>query len=282
MARPTIEPVTTANLPEFADFLHRHLNPGMSPQQWQQALQPQWPGGAQGNHGFVLLDGGQVVGGIGALYAERQTAGQTARFCNITSWCVLDSHRQHSMRLAMAVVGQPGFHFTDFSPTQIVGGTLRFLKFQPLDDAQLVMPNLPSLGAGKVVHRSRDIESVLSADLLQCWRDHSAFPWLKHVVVGRPGAWCHVIYKRRVFKHLPCASVVHVSDGTLFSQHWPALSRHLLSRGLLSTQVEKRLVGTPPRLHAVRTGFNQKLFRSDTLLPQHIDSLYSESVGMDL
>ena len=282
MARPTIEPVTAANLGEFAQFLHQHLNAGMSPPQWQQALQPRWPGADQGNHGFLLRDEGRLVGGIGALYAERQLGGRTEVSCNITSWCVLGTHRQHSMRLAMAVVGQPGFHFTDFSPTQIVGGTLRFLKFQPLDEGQLVLPNLPWPIRGRVLHRAAEVESALGGTPLQTWRDHAVFPWLHQVLVGVPGAWCHVIYKRRVFKRLPCAGIVHVSDGVLFSQSWPRLSRHLLARGLLCTQVERRLVGTPPRPHAVRTGFNQKLFRSETLQPAQIDALYSESVGMDL
>ena len=50
------------------------------------------------------------------------------RFCNITSWCVLQPYRSHSLRLAMALVSQPGYHFTDLSPTQLVAGTLRFLK----------------------------------------------------------------------------------------------------------------------------------------------------------
>lgn len=281
MARPTIEPVTAANLAEFADFLHQHLNAAMDVAQWQRALQPGWPGGGD-NHGYLLRDNGQIVGGIGALYAERPIGGRRERVCNITSWCVLDSHRQHSMRLAMTVVGQPGLHFTDFSPTAVVGGTLRFLKFQPLDDRQLVLPNLPGLGGGKLLHRAADIEQALEGDALQIWRDHRGYPWLHHVLVGHPGQWCHVIYKRRVFKRLPAAELLHVSQVGQLAPHRGRLARHLLGQGLLLTLVEQRLYGDPPRGARVRSGFNQKLFRSDTLAALQVDYLYSETMAMDL
>jgi hypothetical protein len=281
MARPTIEPVTAANLAEFSAFLHLHLNATMDAAQWQRALQPGWPGGGD-NHGYLLRDNGQIVGGIGALYAERPLGGRRERTCNITSWCVLDSHRQHSMRLAMTVIGQPGLHFTDFSPTAVVGGTLRFLKFQPLDDRQLVLPNLPGPGTGKVLHRTTDIEQVLAGDALQIWRDHCGYPWLHHVLVGRPGQWCHVIYKRRMFRRLPAAELLHVSHADRLAPHRGRLARHLLGRGLLLTLVEQRLYGDPPRWCKVRSGFNQKLFRSDTLAAPQVDYLYSETMAMDL
>ena len=77
------------------------------------------------NHGFAIRNtAGRMVGGIGAIYAERIIRGRPERFCNITSWCVLDEYRSHSMRLAMALVSQPGYHFTDLSPTTIVAGSL--------------------------------------------------------------------------------------------------------------------------------------------------------------
>ena len=95
------------------------------------------------NNGFLIRHEGRIVGGIGAIYAERLVRGRTERFCNITSWCVLDAFRAQSMRLAMALTGQPGFHFTDLTPTEVVSKTLQFLKFKPMNERQAIWPNLP-------------------------------------------------------------------------------------------------------------------------------------------
>lgn len=283
MARPTIEPVTGSTLLEFGQFLHTHLQASRSPESWVSGLQNQWAVQPP-NYGFVLRDGGAIVGGIGAYYADRVVHGRTERFCNITSWCVLDAYRQQSMRLAMAVIGQPGYHFTDFSPTKVVGSTLKFFKFKELDARVAVILNLPGglLGGVQLLHRLEDMRTVLAKDAMAMVDTHAAFPWLKQVLVGTPGHWCHVIYKRRVFKGLPAATVLHVSDGELFYQYFGRLSGHLLCRGMVSTHVECRALRHVPWPFAVRTGFNPKLYLSPTLKDSDIDYLYSETMALDL
>ncbi len=283
MARPQMEAVTGENLAEFSQFLHRHLNPGISPAQWQAGLQPGWAK-QQPNHGFLLRDDGVMVGGIGAFYADRWIDGRPEKFCNITSWCVLESHRQHSMRLGMAVVEQPGYHFTDFSPTKVVAGTLKFFKFQPLDERQVVALNLPWPVPGRirVLHHPADIERALQGEALRIYTDHRRFPWLHHVLVGHDDAWCHVIFKRRVLKRLPSVGVLYVSNPGLLNAGWCVLSSHLLGRGFVSTQIEHRWLTSIPWPSAVRSGFNAKLFLSPALRPEQIDYLYSETMGLDL
>jgi len=282
MARPTIEPVTAANLAEFAAFLHQHLNSAISPEGWQRGLRTTWAADAP-NHGFLVRDAGAVVGGIGAFYADRLIDGKTERFCNITSWCVLDSHRPQSMRLAMAVIAQPGYHFTDFSPTQVVGATLRFLKFQPLDERQVLLPNLPWLPLGaRVLTDPAQITAALQGDALQRYQDHAGYPWLNHLLLGQPGAWCHVIFKPRTIKRLPCAGVIHVSDPAVLARHWRRLGAHLLLRGYASTQIEHRWLPQPAWPAVVQGGFHAKLYLSASLPPERIDYLYSETVALDL
>lgn len=283
MTRPTIEAVTAETLPEFAAFLHQHLAFDRSPEQWTAGLTTDWLPDPP-NHGFVLRDKGAIVGGIGAYYALRKMDGQLIKLCNITSWCVLDSHRHQSMRLAMAVIGQAGFHFTDFSPTKVVGATLKFLKFKALDERQVVSLNLPwpTISGLRTVCREEAITACLDGDALKVYQDHRRFPWLRHVLVGRPGAWCHVIYKRRTFKRLPAAEILHASDATLLNAGWHELSRHLLARGLVSTHVDYRTLGRLPWPAALRTGFNAKVYLSDRLRDDQIDYLYSETMALDL
>jgi hypothetical protein len=283
MARPSIEPVTDATLPEFAQFLHLNLMTSRSPAEWEAGLRTQWlPGLA--NYGFVVRDEGRIVGGIGAYYAQRQIRGQTERFCNITSWCVLDAYRQQSMRLAMALLGQKGFHFTNFSPTKVVGSSLKFMKFKELDERVAVVLNLPQFwqGGAKLLTRPADIEDALTGEALRTYKEHVRFPWLRHVVFGQPGRWCHVVYKRRSFKGLPAADILYVGDRAVFDQAFGRLATHFLGQGMVSTHVPMRCVDRAPTPSKMRSGFNPKLFLSETLGEKDIDCLYSETVALDL
>ncbi|MFN4115034.1 MAG: hypothetical protein ACK4F7_00860 [Inhella sp.] len=282
MSRPQIEAVTAASLPEFAEFLHQHLDSSRSSQEWAAQLRRSWMDQPP-NHGFVLRVDGAIVGGIGAFYAEREIAGQTQRTCNISSWCVLDAYRSQSMRLAMALTSQPGFSFSDFSPTKVVAGTLSFLKFKNLADGEWVLPNLPLPAAGRLLTKPADIETTLSGSALQDYLRHRDFPWLHHVVVGHTGAWCHVIYKRRALKGMTSAAVLHASDRALLARHWRRLGWHFLRRGLLLAQLPCWLSPAAPAAPArLRSGFNPKQYLSSTILPEQIDMLYSEQMALDL
>ena len=282
MAKPIIEPITEATLPEFAAFLETNMPVKRTAKEWISGLKTNWAG-ERPNFGFLMRDQEAVVGGIGAYYADRVIRNQPEQFCNITSWCVLDSHRKYSMQLALSIAGQAGYHFTDFSPTKVVAGALQFLKFKPLGDGVAVIPNLPlAFLSGRIVSNPAEIEKTLSGMMLKIWHDHSSFPWLLHVIVGGEQGWCHVIYKRGRFKSMASANIIYISDGELFGQYLKRLGWHFFWQGIMTTHIECRMLPHLPKLARVRTGFNPKQFLSQTLEPSDVDYLYSETVALDL
>lgn len=280
--RVDIEPVDEATLPEFASFLQANLDSSRSTQYWETGLRTNW-GQLRPNYGFVLRDDRRIVGGIGTYYARRAIGDRMENFCNITSWCVLEAYRAHSMRLAMAVTAQTGYHFTDFSPTPTVGGVLRFLRFRALDERQYVILNLPWYGCGAPVYcRPTEIERALTGAQLTAYRDHRGFAWLRHIAVGTPGSVVHVIYKPWRYKGLPAAKVLHIGDRILFTKYVRAVCSHFLLRGMISTHVECRFLVRKPKFAAIRSGFQPKLYRSDSLSDEAVDYLYSETMALDL
>jgi hypothetical protein len=285
MALPTLEPIRDDDLPAFCQFLTEHLSSERTPEKWAEAFQQDW-GVAKPNCGFLIREEGRIVGGIGAIYAKRLIRGRPERFCNITSWCVLEAWRAQSMRLAMAVVSQPGFHFTDLTPTEVVSKTLQFLKFKPMNERQVVWPNVPwpfsRLGGTRVIADPDRIEEVLAAVDAKVFRDHRHLPWLRHAAVGRPGAFCHVVWKPNRLKGIAGAMVLAFSDARLFLRYRRALGAHLLWHGCLYTRVESRLLPRLPLVSRELAGFRSKVFRSDTLTEADISNLYSEIVGLDL
>lgn len=281
---PLLEPIGDENLQEYCEFLHEYLNRDITVDRWVFAFRQDW-GVNNPNHGFMIRDNvGRVVGGIGAIYAKRTIRGRPESFCNITSWCVLEPYRSHSLRLAVALVSQPGFHFTDLTPTPVVAGSLHFLKFKSMDGRVTVMPNLPWWTPGvDVVTDPAAIERVLSPEHARVYRDHRQFPWLWHVAVGRRQTYCHVAYKKEALKHLPCAAVVYMSDPALFLRYHSTFGRHVLLRhAMASTRVESRLLPRAPLISGQVPGYYAKVFRSDTLHESDISNFYSEVVALNL
>jgi len=286
MSLPTLEPIRDEDLPEFCRFLCENLSRERSAEEWAKAFTQNWCPGKP-NNGFVIRDEGRIVGGIGAIYAERPIRGRPERFCNITSWCVLDAFRAQSMRLAMAVTSQPGYHLTDLTPTEVVSKTLQFLKFKPMNERHAVWPNLPwpfaRLGGVRVVSDATQIGRVLAPDDIKAYRDHCQLRWLNHLAVGMTGAWCYVVWKRTRLKGITGAVIIAASEPQLFLRYRQALGSYLLvHHGLSYTRVESRLLPRIPKLCIELSGYRNKVFKSDTLGAADISNLYSELVALDL
>lgn len=282
MGRASVSAITGADLERVGAFLHRNLNNRLSGQAWAEAARVPWAVDAP-NHGFMLLDGEDVVGVYLAFYSTRTVNGQTERFCNLGAWCVLPSHRLHSITLLRALLAQPGYHFTDLSPSGNTVPVNTRLKFDRLDTAAALLPNLPWPawpGACRITSDPADLERMLTGDALQIYRDHRHARAARHVVIEQDGERCYVIFRRDRRKNLPLfASVLYVSNPALFRRAARAFGAHLLMRhGVLATLLELRVCGGQPAGTLLLRSSRPKMFRSDSLAPGQIDNLYSELV----
>lgn len=286
MSMPALMPIQDIDLKEFCEFLHKNLNQQITTDDWVKSFCTNWIA-EKPNNGFLLRDDeGEIVGGIGAIYSQQIIHGKAERFCNITSWCVLNEYRSQSMRLAMAITTQKGYHFTDLTPTAIVAKSLQFLKFKPLNSDRTVIFNLPwplfGLNGVHIITAHNKIDKVLPDNAAKIFRDNCGFPWLQYVAVGRPGAFCLVIFRQGVLKKLPCANIIGLSDPALFLQYQRTLGNYLLFRfGMVTTLVESRFLTASPLFSVRLSGYIEKMYHSDTLKDSDITNLYSELVCLN-
>ena len=214
----SIRPIADADIRRVAEFLHAHLNGRTSVDSWAAAMTPPWTFD-QPNHGFLLQEGERIVGAYLALYSERTIDGRAESICNLAAWCVLPTHRHHSVRLIRALLGQKEYHFIDLSPSgNVVPLNLR-LRFESST------PRLPwfrtSRGRAaprvRVLSDSEEIARRLSGRDLDIYRDHVGAAAAHHLVVVRGAETCYVIFRRDRRKGLPLfASFIHVSNPDLF------------------------------------------------------------------
>lgn len=278
-----LEPITAADIGQVAQFLYEQLNSRISADRWAAEILPTWSID-QPNYGFMLRRRGEIVGAHLAFYSDREIDGVVERFCNLAAWCVAAPYRSHGIRLLRALLRQPGYHFTDLSPSGNVLELNLRLGFTALDTKTVVVPNLPwpaSARGVRMFSESRDIEKVLRGNDLTIYLDHARAAAAHHVVAVRGGESCHVIFRRVRRKNLPAfASLQYVGNQELFRAVAPQFVRHLLLRhGIPATLMEAHVVGEFP-LRSVEVSPRPKMFLSDSLRPDQIDYLYSELTCM--
>jgi hypothetical protein len=229
----------------------------------------------------MLTSAGAVVGVNLAFYSERLVGGRPERFCNLAALCVEEDARPHTFRLLRAVLRQPGYHFTDLSPSGSVVELDRRLGFEFLDTTSSLVLNLPRPCPGvELVSDPEAIAALLSGPELAIYRDHRAAAAARHLVIRRGDASCYVMFRKARRKGLPVfASFLHVSDPDLFRSAYGAVAGHLLARhGALASLTEQRVVGAPPGPGRRLARSRPKAFKSATLAADEVDDLYSELV----
>jgi hypothetical protein len=285
-----VSPITDADVPSAARFLHEHLNQRVSAEAWARSVDVPWKVDAP-NHGFMLVDehidgdihSKQILGVYLAFYSERSIEGRVERICNLGAWCVVPDQRFHSVRLLKALLAQEGYHFLDLSPSGSVVALNTRLNFEFLDTATALVPNLPWPSVPTSAAISADparIDATLTGEELRRYRDHAGAAAARHVVLTRGDEWCYVIFRKDRRRNLPVfASILHVSNPDLLRRMGRRFSRHLLVRhGVLATLAELRVVGQRPRGSVMLRTPRRKMFKSPSLRPDQIDYLYSELV----
>jgi hypothetical protein len=278
-AEPVLAPIRPADVAEAAAFLSTHLNSRISPEQWAAMVVPPWPVEAP-NHGFLLRTEDGVVGVHLAFYSTREVRGRVEQFCNLGAWCVLEPHRAHGLRLLRALIRQPGYTFTDLSPSGQVVDVNRRLKFRELDTATALVPNLPWPVLSRratITDDPDELVRTLTGMDRAIHSDHASSLAAHHLLLQAEGEHCYVIARRDRRKGLPLfATLLYVGNQDLFARHGRVVFRHLLTRGALATLAELRVVGTRPAYSRMLAAPRPKMFLSKVLADDDIDYIYSE------
>ncbi|MEO8906540.1 MAG: hypothetical protein ABI310_00555, partial [Microbacteriaceae bacterium] len=199
-----VRPIDTDDIGPVADFLTANLNPRVLAHAWSDAMRRRWVDAP--NHGFMLQAGDDVVGAYLAFYSEREIDGRLELFCNLGAWCVLEEYRSHGLRLVRAMLAQPGYTFTDFSPSGNVVTLNKRLRFTSLDTAATAMLNLPWPVRSRGMTITSDaaiIGRTLTGHELQLFRDHVDAAAARHVLVSDGNRACYIILRRDRRKRLP-------------------------------------------------------------------------------
>jgi len=275
--------ITDGDLRAVSRYLHRNLNSARPQESYFLALRQPW-GFRRPNNGFLLEEDGGIKGVFCGIYSERSVGGKPAALCNLTSWHVLPQFRSHSLRLALAMTSQRGFHFTNYSPNEPALKVFRTFGFKELDNRCVLIPHNPlGRAAGDIFQDLEAAEDLLGSAERKIAQDHRDAPGLLQLFAGSGARRCHLMFRLRRGRGVPFADILHVSSPKAYSGSLPSIGAGLFRRfGAVYSKVRRRLLkGSLPRFSWTREDPYVEMFRSDSLGPDDLDYLYSERVTFE-
>jgi acetoacetyl-CoA synthetase len=262
-------------------------NPHLKTEHWRQ-LFVDHTGLQNGHFGWVLVDGGDIVGFVGTILSERTIRGEMVRLCNTSSWIVKPEYRAHSLALHAKAIADQSVTVTNLSPTAQVLKLLEKLGFTLMDKSErIILPVVTPrtfMDNCEILTKSDAVQVALKGENLRFFRDHQ-LPFNHHVLLRMAGADCYLMMNRtlktiRGDLRLPFARVHHISAPEIFVRYLEKLVvRVAASLKVVAMIVDDRMLrGTVPWHSFMRPGGKRNAaFRSKRLGAEDIDGLYTEA-----
>jgi len=261
----------------------------MSKADWRWLLF-EYPWAASPPRGWALYADGKAVGFIGAVFSARPLLGRVEKFCNSSSWIVLDEYRYASALLLKPILALKDHTVLSLSLSPAAYKVSLTLGLRPLESEQLVLPPIPRPGEairalrGSFTLAPEEIRAELTGAERTMHEDMCSSPVARHVLLRRGDRQCYLVATPCHKWGVPYADVHYVGSREFFWEHRIlAQAALVLAMGIagLTVAIDRRfLLGRPPPL--ARRMKVMRLYRPahDDITPMMIDGLYSESMGL--
>jgi acetoacetyl-CoA synthetase len=284
-----VRPITPADTAEICDLLEHGF--GIAADDWRPLYTTNWLADNPAR-GFVLTDGGRIVGHVATIYSQREIHGKTGIVCNFSGFYIEPAYRGLGLgaTLVAATVRDEGITYTTHTPAPVTQRVMEALGFAILDRHMLLFP--PGLNA-ETLWRSRvhiDLnDQTVRASLGQAERriydDHAPYDCL-HMTARDAGGTAYLVVKsrrrlRRVRSAgIPFSQILYCSAPDVLARNLERIKLAIMrQQNTFGIAMNERLFPTAPR--AIR---RQEIaqYRSPVFTPNELDLLYSEFVLLDL
>lgn len=248
---------------------------------WKYLVNPPWPV-EEDHRGYALMEDGNAVGFISFIYARRIINGKQEKFCNISSFVTDEAHRHEGMNLIKPVLGLQDYTVTNLTTTPTVYTLFKRLGFSDLDTTMHILLPLPSfhggrLGRHRIIIRPEEIEERLEGQEAKDFKSHQ-IPNCWAFLIASQDDHCLVIFGRTKGRKRTFSFVHHLSKPRIFFENLnkAKLALAMKTRTPFVMLMDRYVLGHPigpARTVQIR---NPALYRSGSLKPEQIDSLYSE------
>jgi acetoacetyl-CoA synthetase len=285
-----VRSTTPADTAEICDLLEHGF--GIAADDWRPLCTTNWLADNP-TRGFVLTDGGRIVGHVGTIYSQREINGKNGIVCNFSGFYVAPAYRGRGLGAALvaAAVRDERITYTSLTPAPVTQRVNEAMGFAILERRELLFP--PGLNA-ETLWRSRvDIDvndRTVRASLGQAERriydDHASYDCL-HMTARDAGGTAYLVVKRRVHRvawawsaRIPLSQILYCSAPDVLARNLERIKLAIMwQQKTFGIAMNERLFPKAPR--AIRRK-DIAQYRSAEFTPNELDLLYSEFVLLDI
>ena len=282
-----VRPTTPADTAEICDLLEHGF--GIAADSWRPLCTTNWL--PDYPRGFVVTDGGRIVGHVGTIYVEREINGKTGIVCNHSGFYVAPAYRGHGLgaTLSAAASGDERITYTSLTPAPVTQRVLEAAGWATLDRHMLLFP--PGLNAETLWQSRVDVDvndRTVRASLGQAERriydDHAPYDCL-HMTASDAGGTAYLVVKRRRrrvpwWTSIPFSQILYCSAPDVLARNLERIKLAIMrQQKTCGIAMHERFFPKAPR--AIRRK-DIAQYRSPVFSPNELDLLYSEFVLLDI
>jgi acetoacetyl-CoA synthetase len=292
----SVRPTTPADTAEICDLLeHGFVGSGIAADGWRPLCTTNW-GADNPTRGFVLTDGGRIVGYLGTLYSQREINGKTGIVCNYSSYYVAPAYRGRGLAqtLVAASARDERITYISHTPAPPTRRALESLGFAILDRGVLLLPlglNAETLWQSRVDIdvNDRTVRASLGQAERRIYDDHASYHCL-HMTARDAGGTAYLVVKRRLVKRrvrrlawtakVPFSQIMYCSAPDVLARNLERIKLAIMwQQKTFGIAMNERFLPKAPR--AIRQEAIAQ-YRSPVFTPNELDLLYSEFVLLDI
>ena len=282
-----VRPTTPADTAEICDLLEHGF--GIAADGWRPLCTTTWLADNP-TRGFVLTDGGRIVGHVGTIYSQREINGKTGIVCNFSGFYIAPAYRGRGLgaTLVAAAVRDERITYTSLTPAPVTQLVLADMGFAILERHVLLFP--PGLNADTLWRSRVDIDvndRTVRASLGQAERriydDHAPYDCLQ-MTARDAGGTAYLVVKRRLRSvrsaRIPFSQILYCSAPDVLARNLERIKLAIMwQQKTFGIAMNERLFPKAPR--AIRRE-DIAQYRSPGFTPNELDLLYSEFVLLDI
>ncbi|MFW6076276.1 MAG: hypothetical protein ACOC71_00860 [Hyphomicrobiales bacterium] len=237
-------------------------------------------------YGAVVMDGDELCGFLGIVFADRPLAGSMHRTGNITSWYLEKDRRRAGLGQEMLalVTSPPGVTYIATSPNPRSGGLLAKIGWEVFEERRFLWHRTGAPQEAEV-RRLVSLQDAgeLDGDSRRVLADHAGLNIDAHVLRGSDGEACLVVtYTKLKGADVAHHEVLHVSDRPVFTRFVRDFANAVLAPANAVLSLDSRFVTETAMPDEIARLDIPRTFKPCGTEAHHIDFLYSEVVLLDL